>query len=73
MAESTVDPLLMNSSVYQEFLAEREEINKHKWFRSEEAGHDIGFEAALVDWMLKHRAEWRARREDGPASPSRSS
>lgn len=63
MADFTEDPLLSNSPAYREFLAEREEINKHKWFRSEEAGRDIGFDAALVDWMLKHRAEWRSRRE----------
>jgi hypothetical protein len=68
MAEPHEDPLLKSSSLYQEFLAEREEINKHKWFRSEEAGHDIGFEAALVDWMLNHRAEWRTRRDAGQSS-----
>lgn len=56
------DPLLRNSSLYQEFLAEREEILKHKWIKSEEAGQDIGFEAALVDWMLHHRSEWKAGR-----------
>ncbi len=30
------------SSVYQEFLAEREEILKHKWLESERVGKDIG-------------------------------
>ena len=68
MAETPEDSLLINSSLYREFLAERDEINKHKWFRSEEAGHDIGFEAALVDWMLNHRAEWRANRGAGQSS-----
>ena len=62
MPDTPKDPLLESSSLYQNFLAERDEINKHKWFRSEEAGRDIGFEAALVDWMLNHRAQWRARR-----------
>jgi hypothetical protein len=37
-----------NSSLYQEFLAEREEILKHKWLESERLGYDIGFERALV-------------------------
>ena len=54
------DPLLEKSSLYQKFLAERDEILKHKWIKSEEAGRDIGFEAALVDWMLHHRSQWRA-------------
>ena len=42
------------SSLYQEFLAEREEILKHKWIESEKAGRDIGFERALTDWIIKH-------------------
>ena len=45
-------------SLYQKFLAEREEILRHKWLRSETAGHDIGFDAALVEWTLNHRPEW---------------
>ena len=54
--------LLKNSSLYREFLAEREEILKHKWLESEKAGYDIGFERALVDWQVKHRAHWRKSR-----------
>ncbi len=50
------------SSLYQEFLAEREEILKHKWLESERLGHDIGFERALLDWIRKHRDSWRAAR-----------
>ena len=51
-----------NSVLYKEFLAEREEILKHKWIESEKAGADIGFEKALLDWIVKHRSSWRARR-----------
>jgi hypothetical protein len=50
------------SSLYQEFLAEREEILKHKWLESERLGYDIGFERALLDWIRKHRESWRAAR-----------
>ena len=50
------------SSLYQEFLAEREEILKHKWLESERLGYDIGFERALLDWIRKHRENWRASR-----------
>jgi len=56
--------MVMNSALYREFLAEREEILRHKWLESEKAGYDIGFERALLDWIVKHRANWRkARRE----------
>ncbi len=51
-----------NSTLYKEFLAEREEILKHKWIESEKAGTDIGFEKALLDWIVKHRSNWRDRR-----------
>jgi hypothetical protein len=56
--------IIARSSLYQEFLAEREEILKHKWLESEKAGFDIGFERALLDWIRKHRDKWRASRKD---------
>jgi hypothetical protein len=56
---------LQRSSLYREFLAEREEILRHKWIESEKAGKDIGFERALLDWIRKHRDGWReSRRSD---------
>lgn len=54
--------LVKKSSLYREFLAEREEILKHKWLESEKLGFDIGFERALTDWIIKHRAKWRKSR-----------
>jgi hypothetical protein len=50
------------SSLYQEFLQEREEILKHKWLESEKQGRDIGFERALLDWIRNHRDKWRDSR-----------
>jgi len=62
------------SSLYQEFLAEREEILRHKWLESERLGYDIGFERALLDWIRKHREGWRAaRRQQNPISSGQSS
>lgn len=57
------EELFRNSSLYREFQAEREEILRHKWIESEKAGHDIGFERALTDWILKHRSKWRKTRQ----------
>jgi len=59
---STSREFVKQSSLYQEFLAEREEILKHKWLESERLGHDVGFERALLDWIRKHRENWRAAR-----------
>jgi hypothetical protein len=58
------DDLLKRSSLYREFLAEREEILRHKWLESEKAGRDIGFEQALTDWIVKHRSKWRKERQE---------
>jgi len=54
--------LVKNSVLYKEFLAEREEILRHKWLESEKAGQDIGFEKALLDWIVKYRSAWREKR-----------
>jgi hypothetical protein len=51
------------SSLYKEFLREREEILKLKWIESEKRGKDIGFEAALLNWVRNHRAEWKKHRD----------
>ena len=66
---STSREFVKQSSLYQEFLAEREEILKHKWLESERLGYDIGFERALLDWIRKHREGWRAARRHHQPPP----
>jgi len=61
-AQKDQSQFVKNSVLYKEFLAEREEILKHKWIESEKAGKDIGFEKALLDWIVKHRSNWREKR-----------
>ena len=53
--------LVENSPLYQRYLDERSEILRHKWLESEKEGHDIGFERALLEWVIDHRAEWRKK------------
>ncbi|MBN8249844.1 MAG: hypothetical protein J0L84_20675 [Verrucomicrobia bacterium] len=60
--------LLINTNLYKEFQAEKEEILKYKWIESERAGHDIGFERALVEWITNHRAGWRKARQQANAA-----
>jgi hypothetical protein len=50
--------LVTNSLLYKEFLAECKEILCHKWIESEKVGYDIGFERALLDWIVKYRSTW---------------
>jgi hypothetical protein len=70
---STSREFVKQSSLYQEFLAEREEILKHKWLESERLGYDIGFERALLDWIRKHRESWRAARRQQQGGTTTSS
>lgn len=51
--------LAKNNSIYQKYIAEKDEIERHKWLESEKAGRDIGFEKALSSWILHHRNAWR--------------
>lgn len=50
------------AGAYGDYLAEREEILRHKWILSERAGQDVGFETALMDWAQHHRSAWRKLR-----------
>lgn len=58
VAMTVIDESLKKSTLYRDFLAEREEILKHKWIESEKAGYDIGFDRALTDWSVRHRGGW---------------
>ena len=55
--------MVLNSALYRAFLAERDESLRYKWLESEKQGCDIGFERALLDWIMKHRSSWRKARK----------
>mgnify|MGYP003648345750 CR=1 FL=1 len=57
------DNFPQKSSLYKEFLAERDEILKLKWIESEKSGGDIGFQVALLIWVKKHRLNWKKHRD----------
>jgi len=51
--------LLQRFALYRRFMAERDQILRHKWFESEKAGRDVGFNAALTSWVVNHCSSWR--------------
>ncbi len=55
---------IKNTSLYREYLAMKEEINKHKWYESERAGYDVGFAQALIDWTIKFKTKWLSERKN---------
>lgn len=54
---------IVHTSLYQEFLALKEEVLKHKWYESEKAGRDIGFAQALMNWTCKYKSQWIQNRK----------
>jgi len=63
--EYSRQPLLRDSVLYREFLAEREAIARHRSDESEKMGQDFGFEKALTSWVVNHRALWLKARRAG--------
>jgi hypothetical protein len=51
-----------HSAVIQGFQEERDEILRFKWLESEKAHQDIGFERALLRWIIQHRPTWLEQR-----------
>ena len=43
--------------------AELRDIERHKYFLSQHAGHDVGFEAAADDWLQHHAEAFRQDRQ----------
>lgn len=50
--------IMDRSPFFQECLAEREEILRHKWLVSERVGYDLGYDWAVIDWVVHHRKAW---------------
>jgi len=47
----------------QQIAEERDAILRHKWLQSEQAHEDIGFEKALMHWMIYHHSQWLENRQ----------
>jgi hypothetical protein len=45
---------LRNTLLFRQWESMKQEILLHKWYESEKAGHDIGWERASVDWMIRY-------------------
>ncbi len=53
----------LKEKLHRDALAQREEIEKHKYCRSKDEGRDIGKAAAAEEWCEKYAHIWRAERE----------
>ncbi len=50
----------------------KKEIERHKWFQSEKAGFDVGFEKAAEDWLNRYSETWLKQHASQPKSSTRS-
>ena len=49
-----MDQWVKNTRLFRQWEDIKQEILLHKWYESEKAGHDVGWERAAVDWMIRH-------------------
>ena len=54
-------PWVERSLLVQRWRAMKQDVLLHKWYESERAGHDIGWDRAFVDWNLRVSADFRRR------------
>ena len=49
-----LDEWVRGTLLFQHWEAVKQDILLHKWYESERAGCDIGWERACVDWLVRH-------------------
>ncbi len=59
------DAWVRGTRLVRHFAATRRDVLLHKWYESERAGHDVGWDRALVDWMIRYGPGRRPLRPDG--------
>lgn len=53
-SDTETDSLLERSLLFQRWQVMKKEILLHKWYQSEKAGYDVGFERAATNWLIHH-------------------
>ena len=51
----------MNMQELKELLKDKrvmEEIDRHLWIESQKAGHSIGLERAVDEWLTRYAMDW---------------
>jgi len=50
--EVVADDWVAQTQLFKRWSAMKREILLHKWYESEKAGHDVGWERAATNWMI---------------------
>ncbi len=54
LTDAVADQWVKDTLLVRRWESMKHEILLHKWYESERAGHDIGWERAAVDWMVRY-------------------
>jgi len=52
--------LVTNSLLFAAMSRRAKEVNEHKWYESERVGYDIGFDRALLNWVIRYSQPLRS-------------
>lgn len=52
-------PAVSAADAFAFFEAELRKLREHKYYESQRAARDVGFEHSLVSWFTHHRHQWR--------------
>jgi hypothetical protein len=44
-----------DSLLYKKYREDVDHIHKNKWYMSERVGYDVGYERAMLNWLLYHK------------------
>jgi len=64
--EAPAEEWLQRTELFRRWADMKQEILLHKWYESERAGYDVGWERAATNWMIHHGG----RRRHDPSRPS---
>jgi len=57
--EVIADEWVAETLLFKRWSAMKREILLHKWYESEKAGHDVGWERAATNWMIHYSQMFR--------------
>jgi hypothetical protein len=66
--DTTGESLLERSLLFRRWQVMKQEILLHKWYESERAGYDIGWERASTNWMMHHSRHCPAANTTEPSA-----
>ena len=49
-----MDTWMEKTSLFQQWQRVKCAVDDHKWYESERAGHDIGWDRAYTDWLVRY-------------------